>query len=59
VPRLRRFPVFASFFREYKRNSPDFNLRIIGKKMPPARVRLAANEEGPADCYTTKYFAPG
>jgi hypothetical protein len=29
VPRLRRLPVFAFFFREYKRYSPDFNLRII------------------------------
>src|SRR5437868_338753 len=32
VPRLRRFPVFASFFREYKRNSPDFNLRIMDRR---------------------------
>jgi hypothetical protein len=29
VPKLRRRPVFASFLREYKRYSPDFNCRII------------------------------
>lgn len=29
VPRLRRLPVFGSLLREYKRYSPDFNLRII------------------------------
>src|SRR6202035_1881034 len=29
VPRLRRFPVFAFFLREYKRYSPDFSFRII------------------------------
>ena len=29
VPRFFRFPVFASFFREYKRYSPDCNFRIM------------------------------
>ena len=29
VPKLRRLPVFGFFLREYKRYSPDFNLRII------------------------------
>jgi hypothetical protein len=29
VPRFFRFPVFASFFREYKRYSPDCSLRIM------------------------------
>lgn len=29
VPRLRRLPVLGSFFREYKRYSPDFSFRII------------------------------
>jgi hypothetical protein len=29
VPKLRRFPVEGSFLREYKRNCPDFNFRII------------------------------
>ena len=29
VPRLRRFPVFASFFREYKRYCPELILRIM------------------------------
>jgi hypothetical protein len=29
VPRLRRLPVFTFFLREYKRYSPDFNLRIM------------------------------
>ena len=32
VPRLRRFPVFGFFLREYKRYAPDFSLRII---LPP------------------------
>lgn len=32
VPRFFRLPVFASFFREYKRYSPDCNLRIMTKK---------------------------
>jgi hypothetical protein len=31
VPRFFRFPVFASFLREYKRYSPDCNLRIMKK----------------------------
>ena len=30
VPRLRRFPVWASFFLEYRRYSPVFSFRIIG-----------------------------
>lgn len=29
VPRLRRFPVCAFFFLEYKRNCPDLSLRIM------------------------------
>src|SRR5262249_36518907 len=29
VPRFLRRPVLGSFFREYSRYSPDFNLRII------------------------------
>jgi hypothetical protein len=29
VPRLRRFPVFASFFREYKRYWPELSFRIM------------------------------
>ena len=29
VPKLRRFPVFGSFFREYRRHFPDFSFRII------------------------------
>lgn len=29
VPKFLRFPVFASFFREYNRYSPDFNFLII------------------------------
>ena len=29
VPRFFLFPVFASFFREYSRNSPDLSLRIM------------------------------
>ena len=29
VPRLRRLPVLASILREYKRNCPDFSLRIM------------------------------
>src|SRR6266508_5024118 len=29
VPRLRRLPLFGSFFREYSRYSPDLSLRII------------------------------
>jgi hypothetical protein len=29
VPKLRRFPVFTFFLREYRRYSPDFNLRIM------------------------------
>ena len=32
VPRFFRFPVFTSFLREYKRYSPDCNLRIMHKK---------------------------
>src|SRR5207237_10573816 len=30
VPRFRLFPVFGSFFREYRRYPPDFSLRILG-----------------------------
>jgi len=45
VPRFFRFPVFASFFREYKRYSPDCNFRIIQKKMP-IWVRRLANKKG-------------
>ena len=41
VPRFFRFPVFASFLREYKRYSPDCSLRIIEKKMPCCIDRLA------------------
>ena len=33
VPRFFRFPVLASFLREYKRYSPDCSLRIMQKKM--------------------------
>jgi hypothetical protein len=33
VPRFRRLPVFVSFFREYRRYSPDFSLRIMAQKM--------------------------
>lgn len=33
VPRLRRFPVFAFFLREYNRYCPDLSLRIIGSVM--------------------------
>ena len=29
VPRFRRFPVFGSFLREYKRYWPELNFRII------------------------------
>ena len=29
VPRLRRFPVLAFFFREYRRYFPDFSFRIM------------------------------
>src|SRR5579863_817321 len=32
VPRFFRFPVFASFLREYKRYSPDCNLRTMRKR---------------------------
>ena len=31
VPRFRRFPVWAFFFREYRRYWPVFSFRIIGK----------------------------
>ena len=42
VPRFFLFPVFASFLREYKRNSPDFSLRIIStSKMRGPRGGLA------------------
>jgi hypothetical protein len=36
VPRFLRLPVFAFFFREYRRYSPDFSLRIMPQKMLPA-----------------------
>jgi hypothetical protein len=36
VPKLRRFPVFTFFLREYRRYSPDFNLRIMPGVMPAA-----------------------
>jgi hypothetical protein len=29
VPRFRFVPLFGSIFREYRRYSPDFSLRII------------------------------
>ncbi len=32
VPKFFRFPVFASFLREYKRYSPDCSLRIMNKR---------------------------
>jgi hypothetical protein len=33
VPKFLRFPVLAFFFREYKRYSPDFSLRIMRNEM--------------------------
>jgi hypothetical protein len=33
VPRFLRFPVFAFFFREYSRYSPDCSLRIMKLRM--------------------------
>jgi hypothetical protein len=45
VPRLRRLPVEASFFREYRRNSPDFSLRIMDpgmQRIPLGYIREAA-----------------
>jgi hypothetical protein len=32
VPKFFRFPVLAFFFREYRRYSPDFNLRIMQER---------------------------
>jgi hypothetical protein len=45
VPKFFRFPVLASFLREYRRYSPDGNLRIMQKKMPTT-VRRLANKTG-------------
>jgi hypothetical protein len=41
VPKFRRLPVFAFFLREYNRYSPDFNLRIMARKMRLLRIELA------------------
>jgi hypothetical protein len=32
VPKFLLLPVFGFFLREYRRYSPDFNLRIMQKK---------------------------
>lgn len=34
VPRFLRFPVFGSFFREYRRYSPDLSFLIMFSKSP-------------------------
>jgi len=39
VPRLRRLPVEASFFLEYKRYSPVLSFRIIGAWMHAMTLR--------------------
>src|SRR6185503_3092592 len=51
VPRLRRFPVDASFLREYNRNSPDLSLRIM-----PHRMLKAALVCTPRFCTKTTYI---
>ena len=45
VPRLRRLPVLGFFFREYRRNSPDFSLRIM-----VLRFRMRRNLVEAASC---------
>jgi DNA end-binding protein Ku len=51
---LRRFPVAASFFREYKRNSPDLSLRIMPAVMLSSAM-LAAQDSSRSQpaCGTT------
>lgn len=44
VPRLRRFPVFGFFLREYRRYSPDLSLRIIGALLPEISVGYTRND---------------
>ena len=43
MPRLRRFPEDASFFREYKRNCPDLSLRIMRDIDAGTKRRVAQN----------------
>jgi hypothetical protein len=57
VPRFFRFPVFASFLREYKRYSPDCSLRIMQKKMQFLNSWVGKNKDRLP--HTTKYLAPG
>ena len=45
VPKFLRFPVFASFLREYKRYSPDCNLRIMSKKMRRSGPAVGAKKK--------------
>jgi hypothetical protein len=52
VPKFLRFPVFASFFREYNRYSPDLSLRIMCEEDAAAGAWVGQN-------YATKYFAAG
>jgi hypothetical protein len=47
VPRFFRFPVFASFLREYKRYPPDCNLRIMNKRCRRAAQWLAQKKRHP------------
>lgn len=45
VPKFFRFPVFASFLREYKRYSPDCNLRIMQNKMPLPHISVGKEKK--------------
>ena len=44
VPRFFRFPVFPSFLREYKRYSPDCNLRIMEGRCRPCHQWLTTKQ---------------
>ena len=46
VPRFRRLPVRGSFFLEYSRYSPLFNLRIMTRTLSAGRRRV--NRRGAA-----------
>ena len=46
VPKFLRLPVFAFFFCEYNRYSPDFNLRITWEQMSRRATRLAGQVKG-------------
>jgi hypothetical protein len=60
IPRFFLSPVFAFFLREYRRNSPDFSLRIIfTSKMLGAEVGLSKNAISRARAPAPHHYSAG